>query len=663
MTAMAPSRDSDPAPTDWHLALLEGGYPRPQLVRRDWADLSGRWDFAYDDADEGLIRKWHRTPDVFNRSIRVPYPPEAAASGVGDQGFHPVVWYRRMLTRELLLAAGAAPGAGRVVLHFGAVDYRADVWVGGHHLGRHEGGSTPFSFDITEHLDHPGGSAVVVRAADDPYDVGQPRGKQDWQLQTHGIWYHRTTGIWQPVWLEVVPAARVEKLAWIPDLTAGTVQMQLELPARPATPVTVQVWLTYQDQPLTQIQFQQSEPRGSAVLTIAAQANGQGYEKLLWSPEHPRLIQATVELRTADGATDLVKSYFGLRSADFAGGHFLLNDRPYYLRAVLEQGYWPDTHLAAPDGPALRDQVQLAKDLGFNTVRVHEKVEDPRYLYWADRLGLLVWGENPSAYEFSVTAVERMTREWLDVIRRDLSHPCIITWVPLNESWGVQHIAHQPAQLDYARALYHLTKAVDPSRPVVSNDGWEHAESDLWTIHDYSLTGAELAANYADRDAVQQMLNGIGPLGRRMRLLSTPDRGQPVIVSEFGGISYAPGHPDPTWGYLTAQHPAELEQLLREQFEALQSSPVLAGFCYTQLTDTLQEANGLTDAQRRPKLPAATIRHIVLGESVDISAHRRPKKPVEQPSPPIKPELIRSTVPGRDHTAGPKKPAHRDAGR
>ena len=272
-------------------------------------------------------------------------------------------------------------------------------------------------------------------------------------------------------------------------------------------------------------------------------------------------------------------------------------------------------------------------------------------------------GENASAYEFSVTAVERMTREWLDIIRRDISHPCIVTWVPLNESWGVQHIAHQGAQLHYAQALYHLTKALDPSRPVVSNDGWEHADSDLWTIHDYSLTGAELAANYADPEAVQQLLSGIGPLGRRMRLLSTPDRGQPVIVSEFGGISYAPEHPDPTWGYLTAHQPAELEQLLQEQFEALQSSPVLAGFCYTQLTDTLQEANGLTDAWREPKLPAATIRHIVLGESVDTSTHRRPKKPVEQPSPPIKHEMIRSPALGWAHTTVAKEPAQPDAGR
>jgi hypothetical protein len=368
------------------------------------------------------------------------------------------------------------------------------------------------------------------------------------------------------------------------------------------------------------------------VIALPHQANGQAYERLLWSPEHPRLVDATVQVRTGSGDTDVVASYFGLRSAGWADGHFLLNDRPYYVRGVLEQGYWPDSHLAAPSAAALREEVQLAKDLGFNTVRLHEKVEDPRYLYWADRLGILVWGEKASAFEFSATAIERTTREWMEILRRDLSHPSVVTWVPLNESWGVQQISHDPAQLAYARALLHLTKALDPSRPVVSNDGWEHAESDIWSIHDYSTTGDELASSYDSAETVHALMAGVGPLGRRMRLVDSSDRGQPVIVSEFGGISYAPTHSDSPWGYLTAHDSAEFEKLLREQFQALQSSPILAGFCYTQLTDTLQEANGLTDPQRRPKLPIQAIRDIVLGESVDTTSHRRPRQPIEQPS-------------------------------
>jgi beta-galactosidase/beta-glucuronidase len=635
----------------WPEALLAQGYPRPQLVRPAWSDLSGRWDFAHDDDDSGMRDGWYLPGSAaFDRTITVPYPPESPASGIGDTGYHPVVWYRRVLTGEVLDAAGVRTPTDRYLLHFGAVDYRADIWLDGQYLGRHEGGSTPFTFDITDLVDHAGQSALVVRAADDPLDLAQPRGKQDWLSEPHGIWYDRTTGIWQPVWLELVPATRVESLAWIPDVTNGSVQLRLELSSRPTAPVLMRVSLSYEGTLLAELQFRQAEPRSSTVITLAGQINGQAYEKLLWSPEHPRLIDAIVHLEAADGSTDEVASYLGLRSAGIAGGYFMLNDRPYYLRAVLEQGYWPGTHLAAPDGEALRNQVQLAKDLGFNTVRMHEKVEDPRYLYWADRLGLLVWGENASAYEFSVTAVERMTREWMDIVRRDMSHPCIVTWVPLNESWGVQHISHQRDQLDYARALYHLVKALDPTRPVVSNDGWEHAESDIWTIHDYSLSGAEMKASYADRRTVEEIMSGIGPLGRRMRLVDTPDRGQPTLVSEFGGISYAPANRQVAWGYLTAQSAAEFERLLTDQFEALQSSPVLAGFCYTQLTDVLQEANGLTDPQRRPKLPVETIRNIVLGRAVDISSHRRPKKAAELTFAPDTAEVIRAAAHNKSET-------------
>jgi beta-galactosidase/beta-glucuronidase len=614
-------------------AFDRGGYPRPQLVRTRWASLDGVWGFGYDDEGVGLTDGWSEDNAPLDRTIQVPFPPESSASGIGDKGFHPVAWYRRLISRAELSAAGHVAG-NRLLIRFGAVDHSARVWLNGVFLGEHLGGQSPFCVEATEVVAGDQQSwTLVVRAEDDPLDAAQPRGKQDWQLEPHGIWYFRTSGIWQPVWLESVPAHHVTALNWQPDLTRGRVTLGLRLDRRPTAPVKVTVTLSYGGEQLAETSFTQTEPESSTALTIPRQAHGQAYESLLWSPEHPRLIDATIKAEFPDGSIDQVASYLGLRSVGFAHGHFLLNDRPYYIRAALEQGYWPDTHLAAPSDDSLRAEVQLAKDLGFNTVRLHQKVEDPRYLYWADRLGLMVWGEYGSAYEFSATAVERTTREWLDIIHRDISHPCIVTWVPLNESWGVQHISHDTAQLNFARALYHLTKAVDPSRPVVSNDGWEHADSDLWTIHDYGVTGAEVAANYIDKSTVEEVLSGVGPLGRRMRLVETPDRGQPVIVSEFGGASFAPTHANRSWGYVNADHPDEFEALLRDLFGAVQSSPVLAGFCYTQLTDTLQEANGLADPNRCPKLPVETIRSIVLGEGVDTSSHRRPKQPIEQPNP------------------------------
>jgi len=565
------------------------------------------------------------------RRIVVPFPPESPASGIADRGFHPVVWYRRNITPADVTGAGYEQG-GRLILHFGAVDYRAEVWIGDKFLGRHEGGHTPFWFDVTEHAAEGEDWTITVRAEDDPTDVGQPRGKQDWALEPHGIWYERTTGIWQTVWLEAVPDIYVSSLAWSSNVPNGTVSIEVELNNRPDAGTTLSVDLLHDGRILGRAIWDANDTRSTAVITLAQQANGQAYEALLWSPEQPRLLDAVVSVERNGIIGDRVASYLGLRSVNTSNGHFLLNDRPYFVRSVLAQGYWPQSHLAAPDPLALRREVELIKDLGFNAVRVHQKIEDPRFLMWADRLGLLVWEEAPSHFEFSTTAVRRLVTEWTDIVLRDRSHPSIVTWVPLNESWGVQHISHDPAQLAYAQALFHLTKTLDPTRPVVSNDGWEHADSDIMTIHDYATTGPELAASYTDAAVLEAALAGLGPLGRKMRLLENARRDQPVMVSEFGGISLAEATNDEIeiWGYATTRSPKQFEVILRELFSALQASPVLAGFCYTQLADTRQEANGLADSRRAPKLDADVIRSIVLGVGVDTSAHRRPKVTTEQ---------------------------------
>jgi beta-galactosidase/beta-glucuronidase len=595
----------------------DGSYPRPQLMRRSWCDLGGEWEFAFDDGDTGLDSGWHLGETPLDDRITVPFPPESPASGIGDPAFHRVAWYRRVIEPEQLHAAGLGDDAPRMLLHFGAVDFRASAWANGRLLGSHEGGQTPFSFELPhELLDGP--IALVVRAEDDPADVSQPRGKQDWLEEPHVIWYHRTTGIWQPVWLEAVASDHVTGLNWIPDLPGAGVALQLRLGARPTRPLWLQVEIEHEGEELGTLRTRLTEPEHRVVVALPGQANGQGYEQLLWSPERPTLLDARLTLVDEAGTiVDDLASYLGLRSVDEHGGRFLLNDRPYFLRSVLEQGYWPETHLAAPSADALRAEVQLIKDLGFNSVRLHEKVEDPRLLFWTDRLGLLVWGEIGSAFEFSPRAIERTVREWMDVISRDAAHPSIVTWVPVNESWGVQHVSHDPAQLHYVQALFHLTKALDPSRLAVSNDGWEHAESDLLTIHDYATTGSALRASYADAAAITAMREGVGPAGRRLEALPGGTSGTPVMVTEFGGITYAPDSDIETWGYSVSGSAAEFEQHLAELVSALQASPVLAGFCYTQLTDTRQEANGLVDEHRIPKLPVETIRAIITGRPAE----------------------------------------------
>jgi hypothetical protein len=291
---------------------------------------------------------------------------------------------------------------------------------------------------------------------------------------------------------------------------------------------------------------------------------------------------------------------------------FLLNGRPYPLRLVLDQGYWPESGATAPDDAALRRDVELAKEMGFNGVRKHQKIEDPRFLYWADHLGLLVWEEMPSAYRFTRDSVERVTREWLDVLRRDASHPCIVAWVPINESWGVPNLPDAPAQRDYVRALYHLTHTIDPTRPVIGNDGWESVATDVIGIHDYESSPARLAARYASDEVVPKLFRRERPGGRLLVLEGHTKLDLPIVLSEFGGIACSDGSRW-TWGYSRCETPDAFRDHYTELLRAVHSVRLFTGFCYTQFSDTYQEANGLLYADRTPKFPIRDIERATTG--------------------------------------------------
>jgi len=597
----------------------DGSYPRPQMLRADWADLDGTWSFR-NDGDDAAWRAGF--PDA--RDIVVPFPPESVASGIDEPGFHPVVWYSRTITRADLLAAGHTAEAPRLVLHFGAVDHRARVWIDGQFIGEHEGGHTPFSFDVTEAL--AGGTStdpdavhtLVVRAEDDPHDLTQPRGKQDWHEDPHAIWYRRTTGIWQTVWLEAVPTASIEYLRWT-NVDHGTVRLTVRLRGERTGRERLRVEARWdeRDEHLATIEstLGDTSDEFDVVVPIARQTNGQAEDELHWTPEAPRLVDATVTLLDRAGhPVDAVASYFGVRTVGVDGGAFLLNGRSYDVRSVLNQGYWPDSHIAAPSREALRREVELIKELGFNAARNHQKIEDPRFLYWADRLGILVWGEAPGAYAFSPRAVQRLVREWMDAVERDASHPSIVTWVPANEGWGVQHIATDPAQQAYARSLADVTRAIDPTRPVISNDGWEHTNSDIITIHDYDGVGESLARTYADDTARSELFHGMGPSDRWVLVGGATDHGQPVMLTEFGGVDYQPGaQREDGWGYTSATDGDDWIARITALYDAIRASSFLAGSCYTQLTDTMQETNGLLNADRAPKVPIEQIRRAITG--------------------------------------------------
>jgi hypothetical protein len=332
---------------------------------------------------------------------------------------------------------------------------------------------------------------------------------------------------------------------------------------------------------------------------------GQDHERLMWTPEQPTLLDARLELLAPDGAViDRITSYTALRSVAVDDRHFLLNGLVRRLRMVLDQGYWPESGLTAPSDDALRRDVELTKRMGFDGARKHQKIEDPRYLYWCDRLGLMVWEELPSAYAFSPRAISRLVALWTEAIERDVSHPSIIAWVPLNESWSVHALTGSSSQRDAVAALYHLTKALDPHRAVVANDGWEHLTGDVVGIHDYEADPERLAERYrVDRDV---LLREVRPAARRITLAPELARTRPIVLSEFGGVRVASGE-DGAWGHSDVSSEAELGVRYDRLLAVVRDSPLFAGFCWTQLTDTYQEQNGLLRADRTPKVPIEQI--------------------------------------------------------
>lgn len=576
------------------------------LRRREWRSLNGPWRFVFDD------ERHHRHPDEIEHwpfTIEVPFAPESARSGIGDTGFHRACWYEREFD--------CAPPSGdpgrprdRVLLHFGAVDYSARVWVNGREVVVHEGGHTPFVADIAEVLDPSGRQRVSVLAEDDPQDLEKPRGKQDWQLEPHAIWYPRTTGIWQSVWLERVPDTYLDGLRWTSNLERWEIALHAFTSGAAATGLSLGVKLSLGDTVLADDVYRVVHGEVHRRIGLSDPGIDDYRNELLWSPERPTLIEAELRL-LRDGATvDLVHSYTAIRSISTQREKILLNGRQYNLRLVLDQGYWPETLMSAPSDDALRRDVELVKAMGFNGVRKHQKIEDPRYLYWADVLGLLVWEEMPSAYRFTSKAIGRMVREWSEVIARDRSHPCVVVWVPFNESWGVPDLATAVPSRDAVAALYHLTRTLDPSRLVIGNDGWESSATDIIGIHDYDSDPAHLRARYGPEVKPQDVVDRRWAGGRILTLDGFPHKGQPICLTEFGGIALLDpaAHPESdTWGYAVCRDVGDFERLTTALLEVARTTGMFSGYCYTQFADTFQEANGLLYADRTPKFPIERI--------------------------------------------------------
>ena len=494
-----------------------------------------------------------------------------------------------------------------VLLHFGAVDYRTIVWLNGREVGHNRGGHVPFSFSIKPYL-REGANRLVLRVEDrqDPY---QPRGKQSPSGLPHGIDYYCTSGIWQTVWLEPVPAVRIDELKITPDADEQVIELMVYLHA-PATGWRLEV------EALDGVSVIARE-EGQAI-HAATRFRLKIPNPRLWSPESPHLYGLRVRLFDGKELLDEVESYAGLRSVKIVGGRVLLNDVPIFLRMVLDQGYWPQSYLAAPSGEALRLDVEITKQLGFNAARKHQKIEDPRWLYWCDRLGLMVWGEMANARAWSLESEERLLAEWERAIRRDYNHPCIITWVPVNESMGFPGLEEShPGQYAFLERAVELTRRLDPTRAVIDNDGWEHTNvTDICAIHDYTPTGDALRERYARSVAGGPLPSGVWYKNKPLFVLGSRYRGQPVMLTEVGGFLTKPKDvPEEKRDrlyqfYASIESPEELLAKYRDLMEGLGSLPFLAGFCYTQLTDVEQEINGLLSYDRKPKLAPAQIAEI-----------------------------------------------------
>ncbi len=574
-------------------------YPRPQFVRERWLNLNGEWAFEFDDGNVGEREDWPSGHRAFSRTIIVPFCYQSELSGIGDTAFHDIVWYRRSFSLP------ADYGDSRILLHFGAVDYEARVWVNGKLVASHEGGHTPFHADITDALAN-GENTLVVRAVDYSRDVTLPRGKQFWEEKSAGIFYTRTTGIWQTVWLEPVSETHLARFRATPDIDNNEVKLQAFVEGAAGRDVSLRATVTFQGALVSEDTFRMT--RASETRTIAIHDfNDHGLGRW-WSPEKPNLYDLRLTLLVDGREADTVQSYFGMRKISIEDGVVLLNNRPYEMRMVLDQGYFPKGLLTAPTDEDLKRDIELAKEMGFNGARKHQKIEDPRYLYWADRLGLLVWGEMANAYHFSESYVGRVTREWLEAVERDYNHPCIVAWVPINESWGVTNILVDEQQQPHALAMYHMTKSLDPTRPVISNDGWELVKTDLVTIHDYEWRKDVLADRYSSLDKAL----GARPGNRWILVPGYPYEGQPILMTEFGGISFKRSGWN-GWGYSGASDDTDFERRLRDVFDPIAGAPLLQGYCYTQLTDVEQEINGLLTYDRQPKIPLERIREIVAG--------------------------------------------------
>ena len=591
-------------------------YPRPQFEREAWLNLNGQWDYTFDFVDTGKEKGYHKATS-FEGKITVPFCPESKLSGVGHTDFINHIWYHREIDIP------QAWEGKKILLHFGAVYYAAEIYVDGRIAGRHFGGSSSFAVDLTPFVKAGGSHHLVVKASSDLRSGLQSAGKQSLHHESHGCNYTRTTGIWQTVWMEAVAATGLQSAQVLTDIDQKLVIVRPRFYAEGGG--TLSIALKDGDKTVASTEVTAAN---SSVAVLAVK------KPKLWSPESPFLYGLHYRLTDKDGnVVDEVDSYVGMRKIHTEGNKIYLNNKPYYQRLVLDQGFYPDGIWTAPSDEALKRDIELSMAAGFNGARLHQKVFEERFYYWADKLGYLTWGEAPSwgMDANNVEVARNFLTEWAEIVCRDRNHPSLLIWTPMNEEWWPDRVQYPRLAAD----LYDLTKALDPTRPFHDASGGVHVKTDIWSFHNYEQNPEQLKKNIANESRKQEVrfkkpgnLQGNPQLNIGFNAPQTVDEYSypaydgtvPFLIDEVGGIKWVKGqdkgNTGTSWGYGEAPKSEQefIERLRGQIGVVLELHEQVWGYCYTQLTDVEQEQNGIYYYDRTPKFDMKLI-HAIFSQS------------------------------------------------
>lgn len=564
-------------------------YPRPQFVRTNWLNLNGSWKFLFDDENIGEKQKYYKS---FPKSteIIVPFTYETKKSGIGDEKVHQNIWY----SKDIKLSK-----TNRTLLHLEGSDYITKVWLNGIFIGENKGGYHRFTFDLTTAVID--GINNITIKVEDSLSKSQPRGKQRYKNENFKCWYVQTTGIWKTIWLENVPLNYIKEAKVTPDYDMHNVDINInfEIENIDFSNYELETEISFENK---KVNVQRNNLEGKS-LSYIININD---DLKVWSPDNPNLYDIVYRLYYNGEIIDEVYSYFGVRKITTSKSKIYLNDQEIYLRMVLDQGYWEESHLTPPSEEAILEDINIIRKYGYNGVRKHQKIEDERFLYYCDVMGILVWSEMANFYEYNDQAISDFTEEWLKVVKQNYNHPSIITWVPINESWGIKEILTNNCEQSFCESMYYLTKAFDKTRPVISNDGWEHTVSDIITIHDYKQDSDVIIHDYSDDKIInnERSFNGI----HKLYCNNHKYNGEPIVISEYGGIALVSEN---GWGYgKQVNDEKEFLERFTKITKTFQSIPYVSGYCYTQLTDVQQEINGLVKENRENKFSEEIISEI-----------------------------------------------------